>query len=656
MMNKIFTTLFICSLAVMARAQTTPAAKLGVESYGKVTQADLDLKQCDFEKDANAEVLFDKGVINLVPDQKVIDGRFVNNPLIAMDRHKRIKIFNDFAKGFGNVRIPYYSYLGKVVISNLRAETINVNNGKTEIVQLDKKQIYTEKIDNWYSTLVFAFPNIQAGSIIELKYTITSPGIPVWYFQDYVPTRYSEIEINIPSFYNFKNVPFTRQPYAKSVGEGEDAHQVRVMTNVHSMPGEPYMGSREGNLQKIEYIPINSDMGTWSKIGHELMLYNDFGYDLDRNLAGESKIMEKAKSLKSEDERIAFIFDTVRNRMKWNLGLEFYTIDGTVKAWDNSTGNSAEINMMVFHLLKKAGIKANPVLVCTKENGKVNPVNPGLDKFNNLVVYVQVDSTKNYVLDATQKYNLYNTMPENILNTFGLNIDVHDALSVNYADNLKAFNMVFIANEEPAMQSVYLNAEIKPDGKMDGSAEITSYTYNKAKALRLYQVNTEEKYLDTLRDHDNSVKIKSFKRENMTLDSLPLVQKVDFSMDLTGSDDKYIYFNTNLFNQARKNPFYSEERFSDIDFGYLDNFSLYGVYKLPDGYKTDVLPKSVTLVMPDQSIIFKRTVAEDNGTVLVKYVLSHKKSIYFLENYQDVHEFYKKMYELLAEQVVVKKT
>ncbi len=653
MTKKIPILIFLVTISIIVRAQTPPTPT--VEPYGKVTQADLDLKQCDFEKDANAEVLFDKGVINLVNDEKRINGRMVNNVMITMERHKRIKIFNDFGKGFGNVHILYYSYLENVVINDLHAETINTNNGKTEIIQLDKKQIYTETVNKRYSALVFAFPNIQAGSIIELKYTMTTPGIPVWYFQDYVPTRYSEIQVNIPSFYNFKSVPFTRQPYTKSVGEGADAYQVRVMTNVHSIPNEPYMGSREGNLQKIEYIPINTDVSTWSKIGEQLMLFNDFGYDLDRNLQGESNILAKAKSLKSDDERIAFIFDTVKNRMKWNLGLEFYTIDGTVKAWDNSTGNSAEINMMVFHLLKKAGIKADPILVCTKENGKVNPVNPGLGKFNNMVVYVRVDSTKNYVLDATQKYNLYNTIPESILNTFGLSIDVHDALSINYADKLKAFNMIFIANEEPAMHSVYLNAEIKPDGKMEGNAEITSYTYNKAKALRLYEINTEEKYLDTLRDHDNNIKIKSLKRENTVVDSLPLVQKVDFTMDLTGSDDKYIYFNSNLFNQVRKNPFYSDERFSDIDFGYLDNFSLYGVYKLPQGYKTDVLPKSVTLVMPDQSIIFKRTVAEDNGTLLVKYVLSHKKTIYFLENYQDIHEFYKKMYELLAEQVVVKK-
>lgn len=56
-----------------------------------------------------------------------------------------------------------------------------------------------------------------------------------------------------------------------------------------------------------------------------------------------------------------------------------------------------------------------------------------------------------------------------------------------------------------------------------------------------------------------------------------------------------------------------------------ENRAVYGVYKIPEGYKTEALSKSISLVMPDQSIIFKRTVAQDDGTILVKYVLNHKK-------------------------------
>jgi hypothetical protein len=343
--------------------------------------------------------------------------------------------------------------------------------------------------------------------------------------------------------------------------------------------------------------------------------------------------------------------------MKWNDDTECYTLDGTVKAWNKKVGNSAEINMILFHLLKKTGVKALPLVVSTKNNGKINPMNPVIYHFNNTVVLVPVDSTKAFVLDATNKHSLYTTIPENILNTYGLSIDTHNALSINYADKFKAYSMAFIADNDPAMQSVSLNAEIKPEGILEGNAEVTSSKYNKVNALQQYDMyHDEKKYLDTFKNFNNNLKILSFKRENAEVDSLPLTQKVDFSLDLAGSDSNYIYVNTPFFNVFGKNPFLSEERFSDIDFGYLNNCSVYAVYKLPAGYKIDALPKTVTLVMPDKSAIFKRTVAEDNGTVLIKYAAIRNKSLYFKEDYPDIREFYKKMDELLNEQIVLKKS
>jgi len=114
-------------------------------------------------------------------------------------------------------------------------------------------------------------------------------------------------------------------------------------------------------------------------------------------------------------------------------------------------------------------------------------------------------------------------------------------------------------------------------------------------------------------------------------------------------------FNANLFSTIDENPFKSEIRFSDIDFGYRDNYSISGIYKLPQGYKTDALPKSVTIIMPDQSIVFKRTVVENDGSILIRYMIDHRKTVYFSEDYQDIRGFYKKMYELLNEQVILKK-
>lgn len=60
-MNRTFTLLIGVLLTYCANAQTNKSAVKSEQPYGVIDTADLTMKQCDFEKDANAEVLFDKG-------------------------------------------------------------------------------------------------------------------------------------------------------------------------------------------------------------------------------------------------------------------------------------------------------------------------------------------------------------------------------------------------------------------------------------------------------------------------------------------------------------------------------------------------------------------------------------------------------------------
>ena len=646
-MNKFFTFLSLLIFSLNVKAQTPPGnSPLQVQSppksfketepYGKVDIQDLVMKSCDFEKDANAEVLFDKA--NVYPDGN----------MSIMERHTRIKIFNDFAKNQANVRLDYISYLQSTAITNLEAETINLENGNISISKLDKKGIFIEHIDKLRSALIFALPNVKAGSVIEFKYRVALDAgyFPIWYFQSTLPERYSEIKTAIQPGQEFMVAPHVTQPYSKQKGSVGDYEQIRALSYVHSLPDEPYMGARQDNLQRVEVAMYAAKLNTWDKIGDFSVKAPDFGQEIAISLPGEGEIIKHAKDLTSDDERIAFIFDTVRNRMKWNEIYRFYAVDGTVRTWKKNVGNSFEINMILCRLLKKSGINATPMIISTKNIGKLNPASPNIYIFSSMIVYIQSDTSKKYVLDATGKYNLYNTVPPDDLNTFGLNID---------EDN-KEYKPFFLENSEPSMQSVVLNAEIKADGKLAGTAEINSYSYNKMKALKKYKTDGEEKYIKYLNSNDNGIRISSLKLEGMNVDSLPLTLKFDFNGELPGADQNYLYVNTNSFNVMGENPFKSEERFSNIDFGFKDNFSINNVYKLPPGYKTDVLPKSITIIIPDQSITFKRTVAEENGIISVRYVLIHKKTLYFREDYQDIRGFYKKMYELLNEQIVLKKS
>jgi Domain of Unknown Function with PDB structure (DUF3857) len=636
MMKKIVPIL-LCALSFTIKVQAQSAPQ-PTQAFGKIDKADLEMTSCDFEKDANAEILFDKGSV------------YFTNRNLVFERHVRIKVFNEKAKEEANIRIEYFGGFRLQFLSDVQAETINSNNGAISITKVDKKQMFTTYVDKLNTTLSFAFPDVRPGSIIEYKYTISSNLLelfPNWYFQSNLPTRYSELSTDIPNTLFYKNLVMVTLPYVVNTPD------VKALANVPSISDEPFMSSRRDNAQRILYelksisLPnyMNTFSDTWNKVGDNEADNENFGRQFRRKLTGEEVILNKAKVLNSPNDKIAYIFNEVKNDMKWNGIYASYTNDGTADAWTKKTGNSTEINLILYHLLEKAGVKAFPMLISTRKNGKVNPSYPSSFQFNTTVAYIPIDSTQFYILDATNKYNIYNEVPANLLNGFGLSID---------KDN-KQYNLTFIQKTTPVREAIFIDAEIKPDGKLSGTAQINSFGYNRIDAVEKYKTDGEEKYIKYLRDGDNNLKISSVKFDHMDVDTLPLTQNIDFDLALTGSDDNYIIFSPNILTGLHNNPFMSEKRFTDIDFGYCDNISINEIYKEPAGFKIDALPKSVTMAMPDNSIAFKRLVVEQDGSIVLRFTLAYKKSLYFKEDYAGMHEFFKKLYEMLNEQIVLKK-
>lgn len=637
-MIKLFSVVLLFLCPIFLRAQPPKANYPTTQAYGKINKEDLEMKSCDFEKDANAEVLFDKGDVSMDASYN-----------LSFERHVRIKIFNDKGKGVANIHIPYFDINLLENINNVQAETINLNNGNIEITKIDRSLIYRKRIDKISSEVVFAFPNVQPGSVVEYKYILSSKNLgnfPDWYFQTEIPTRYSQFSADMPNLLHYRTLQMTKLPLVIN------NEATKAMINIPSLRVEPYMSSLKDNAERMFYQLSGVDglflnfSSTWPDLGKNEVKYEDFGEQFKRKLAGEDVILTKVKNLKTDEEKIAVIFDEVKNSMRWNDINVRYTNDGTSLAWDKKTGNSTEINLMVYHLLTKAGIKAYPMLVSTRNHGKVNPAYTSEYQFNKTVTYIPVDSAKYYILDATDKFADCNTIPEDLLDSYGLYVDRDDERS----------SLFFIANKQPVRQVVYVNAEIKPDGKMNGTAQLSSFSYHRLNAISKYKTDGEKKYIDYLRDDDNNLQISSLILDNMDKEDQPLVQKINFNFDLAGSDGNYIYINPNIFTSLHKNPFLNETRTTDISFGFLDDYQITGNYKIPDGYKIDALPKNISLSMPDKTITFKRFMGEQDGAVVVRYVISRKAALFFYENYPDFHEFYKKMYEMLNEQIVLKKS
>ncbi|SDR92584.1 protein of unknown function [Mucilaginibacter mallensis] len=648
-MNKIFALLALSIFTLFVKAQTpkaptqtisTKESQLKKESlpvkegqpYGKVDTADLELKSCDFEKDANAMVLFDKAEVSFDPYGE-----------ITFIRHKRIKIFNDKGKDQANINIPYIDGMHGV-----EAETINLNGNTIEYIPVDDKLIYKEKINKYHRSLILTFPGVKPGSIIELKYkwTIRSFLLPAWEFQSEIPTRYSELDITIAKENRIAIVFKISQDFSKKIDEDvifRGRRTVRALSNIHSFKVEPYMTPIEDNLQRAQFKPYSF---LWPAISKELIYDDDFGKQLNQKLNDEKAILAKIDSIKSEKLKVDSIFNIVKNRMVWDKKDRWFTNVGVQKAWDKKTGNSAEINLILYHLLVKAGIKAYPMVVSTPDNGIIDPDYPDLAQFNKVVVYIQRDSTKHYILDATGKYSIYNQIPYELLSSYGF-------LVAPKTGNNILFN---IQCDTASAQLVFVNADIKSEGKMSGTADIVSNGYNKVNSLKLYDDLGEKKYIDNLTDADNNLKISSLKLENQHSDTLSLEQHINFDLNLSASDNNYIYFNPNLFTLFGTNPFLSEDRYSNIDFIFKNNVYISGVYKIPDGYKVDVLPQNQIMSTEDKGLIFKRIIGEQDGNVLVRYIISRKRTRYTKEEYHELYQFYKKMFEMLNEQIVLKKS
>jgi hypothetical protein len=611
--------------------------------FGNIDTADLKLSSCDFEKDANAEVLFDRAKVSFS-----ISGE------LYLERHRRIKIFNEKGKGVANIKIEYDNMYGVDHIYSVEAQTINLEGGKIITDRIDPKLIYAQHTDKNKDVIALAFPNVKPGSVIEYRYRLVrsiATNFPAWYFQSEIPTRYSRFDVFFSNQLHFTALRRLSQPLLKDTVE-EGGH-VWVAVNLPASRTEAYMRAPGDALDHVSLllteveIPGQADIkliDNWSEEGKSLANEKNYFKELDQHLSGEDTLVKQASAFSSNDEKIAYLYNAVKNTIGWNGYDNWASKEGIKKAWKKRVGNSAEINAILYHLLRASGVNANIMLVSKRDNGLLEPDFVDPFQLNGLVTYVPADSAKYYILDATNRYYTYNQIPYDLLNSYGLRLDKEKG----------KYEMVFIETPVPSKEIIFIEGEISADAKMKAAGEISSYGYNRTVDVQLYKTQGEKKYQEYLTENDNNIKLSNLKLGNMGVDSLPLKQNFDFTYDLNNTDS-YIMFSPNILTTLHVNPFINETRSADIDFGFLNNHMIFGRYKIPPGYTVESLPKEANIVMADKSIQFKRTLGKEDGYISVHYQIRVQRSRFRKSEYADLHEFYKRMYDMLNEQIILKK-
>jgi hypothetical protein len=628
-----FSCLFIAALFSAAQEEDI--------NLGYVTNEELLLKECAFDKSADAVILLDKGV-------SYFDDQFE----LMTDRRIRLKILKEKGVERGNIRIVFYSAEEFERITDIEAVVITPEEGGGTVTRvLEKKNIFIKKLNRLYSQVSFALPNVKVGSIIDYKYQSrmrSYAGLKNWEFQGELPVVTSSYQLMPIPNSEFAYTVYKKPELPISIKPDNDAG--KILFEMHNVPGlrnEVYSTTTKDYLQRVNfqfaayknYYGRRSFTSTWEELAKELLNEGSFGSQINKNLSSTPFLKALAPSLTPE-EKIQAIYEFVRTNIVWDDIYSKYSEAGVKNVLEKKKGNSADINLLLVNLLKTAGLEAYPLLVSERHHGKVDTTYSYLDQFNKVVAYVLVNNTS-YVLDGTTQFTPYYMVPPGLLNATGFLVDKKKAGFVRF-NNLP----------HKQKETILIRGIVKEDGSFDGNATITKSEYAKLYNEQRYKAD-KASYIDRMLKPHSFVKLDSFAVEGAGIDSTALVHQLKFHYNLkkTGS---YYLLNYNLFTGFDENPFTTQHRFADIDFGTKYHAILLGSFALPASLVTQTIPANKTLISLDKSLSISRAMELKGNQLNIRFVIATNRESYEATEYEMIREFYKQMIALMNEPILLK--
>ncbi|KPE52293.1 transglutaminase-like domain-containing protein [Chryseobacterium indologenes] len=566
----------------------------------KFNNEDLSKTKSALDENAPAEILY-RSVHYYIDGVK---GEFHKNVVC------RVKIYDkDKAEDWLNLEIPLYqNSTARETLNKIKAFTYNLENGNAVSTKVDKSSKYKSKESKYTTITKFAFPNVKNGSVIEYQYEVLSPflySIPQALIESDTPSLYTEYVLDSPVNISY-NVNYTGSLMPKyrmvedKLMNGMDYKTYRLgFENLKGFKTEKFVKNDRNYRTKISAELHSTHIGqlklyssSWEEIKEKLYSDDDFGGELKKTRLAKENMPAHIAGLKTDEEKANAIFDYVKNTFTWNNDRGIYTEDGLKKLIETKTGNAAEINLFLVMMLREAGLKADPLLISTVDNGLINLASPSLMSTN--FVLAAVGNKEGYNLyDATSKQSSMNNLPPRDWNEYGILMAKDKARQMQMSNATASFNYLIA------------NAKINDDGSISG-------TYAD-KDTGTFGMFAKESY------DENAEKYKKQYKENFSIDftdiNCKVLDKGEFestmkftSENLIDKIGKKMIINPMLFLGKTSNEFdQTEARKYPIDlisaFAKVKKITL----EIPEGYTIEEMPKSKKIVTDDKEIEYSYT-------------------------------------------------
>lgn len=643
-------------------------AKAQKYELGKVTVEELSQKTHPTDSATVAAILFKKANTYF---SYLDESGFVSYTEVEL----KIKVYKKEGFQWADIEIPYYvgyETISKDNVEIISAYTYNLINNKIEKEKVSNQGKFDEQLNEFWSKKKISFPNVKVGSIIEIKYKVKTRNLsilPDFQFQYKIPVNYAELQTEIPEFYIYKGMitGFEKLTTDQKIKRHTDfftsklKHTLQItykqiITNyfakdIKAVVEEKYVNNIENYYGKIQHelqtirMPEKAPeqiAKSWEDVGRTISQDNDFGGELKKFEYFTPDVKSIIKNLSTEEEKLKALFKFVQQRMNWNGRYGYYAKKGVDVAYLEKAGNIAEINLMLTSILRMAGLKANPVLMSTRENGIAFFPNKTL--FNYVICSVKLND-ETILLDATEKYTDINFLPIRALNWSGRSIETN-----NVGEEIN------LMPKKNSIDIVNLMVEIESTGEVKGKVREQYFDYNALLFRSRYGTVNAASRIEIIEKAHTGLEISEFEMLNSNDVTKPIIENYSFTtnneVEIIG--DK-MYFSPLLFFATTENPFKQENRQYPIDFVFPHQDKFNVTIKIPVGYSIESVPASISTALPDNLGSFKFSILENGNQIQLLCTLEFNESLISAEYYQALKLFFKQIVDKQTEKIALKK-
>jgi hypothetical protein len=582
-----------------------------------------------------------------------------------------------------SLSLPYTSNLK---VRDIEAVIYNRTNGKLTATNLKKSDLLKEKLAEHVKIIKLNFPNIKKGSVIYYTFTYKyevpdgSRGsqyyVPVtWAFQNdcYTDDSYFDITLDNDLVYDEygQNVVFQQcATFDKLVqsSSGIWTEQQKKTTqivfhrkNIEAMKEEPFMGNSDKFQEKITFrLDLLKHLPTlptrrptsWQNANDEYLFGSPYlGYPVFKPNDTLSFVLNKIGENKTDNLKFAkAIYTYVRDSIECRGNSEVARIwasTSTKNIINSKKGYTADKNILLSALLRKAGFKSYPVVMSTQDDIELSDKFVDLDLLNYTISYVEIDN-KAFFLDASSRYLPFGILKPICYNEFAWLVDEKGSLLTMKSNDL-VDKSTFMATLKPTAKKGTYDLKVQRRfGNVSAPLFRELWQSDSAETKKML-----EKSIEQLR---YKIKIKDQQIENIYKADTSLTVNSNLELELNESGD-YIYINPFFKPFIENNPFKDLNRKYPVRFTNAQECWFILTFNLPEGYSPEEADENINFNFKNEAMNYKRVTQYDSiqNIIYIKSFFKVNTTKIPIEDYKELRSFYEDVINDQQKSLVLKK-